>query len=80
MSNVGIIETKHCQDCGLVRKTVLCSQRIIEFVCLFVCFQLEDDIVASPSFASTIKTFALQQERNTWLMLEFSALGFIGKK
>ncbi|KAJ7376863.1 hypothetical protein OS493_032011 [Desmophyllum pertusum] len=41
--------------------------------------QLEDDIVATPSFASTIKTFALQQETNQWLMLEFSALGFIGK-
>ena len=41
-------------------------------------FQLEDDIMASPSFASTIRTFALQQESNTWLMLEFSSLGFIG--
>lgn len=41
--------------------------------------QLEDDIVATPSFASTIKTFALQQETNQWLILEFSALGFIGK-
>jgi len=34
--------------------------------------------VATPSFASTIKTFALQQESNDWLILEFSALGFIG--
>ncbi|PFX20788.1 Alpha-1,3-mannosyl-glycoprotein 4-beta-N-acetylglucosaminyltransferase B [Stylophora pistillata] len=41
--------------------------------------QLEDDIVATPTFASTIKTFALQQETNQWLILEFSALGFIGK-
>lgn len=35
--------------------------------------------MATPSFASTIKTFALQQETNQWLILEFSALGFIGK-
>lgn len=41
--------------------------------------QLEDDIVATPNFASTIKTFALQQVTNEWLFLEFSALGFIGK-
>lgn len=41
--------------------------------------QLEDDIVATPDYASTIKTFALQQETNKWLILEFSALGFIGK-
>lgn len=41
--------------------------------------QLEDDLVATPSFASTIKTFALQQVTNKWLMLEFSTLGFIGK-
>ncbi|KAK3700431.1 hypothetical protein QZH41_015290, partial [Actinostola sp. cb2023] len=41
--------------------------------------QLEDDIVATSSYASTIKTFALQQENNRWFMLEFSSLGFIGK-
>lgn len=41
--------------------------------------QLEDDLVATPSFASTIKTFARQQDSNRWMMLEFSALGFIGK-
>ncbi len=41
--------------------------------------QLEDDIVASPSYASTIKAFALQQETNDWFILEFSILGFIGK-
>lgn len=41
--------------------------------------QLEDDIVATPDYASTIKTFALQQETNEWLILEFSALGFIGQ-
>ncbi|KXJ28472.1 alpha-1,3-mannosyl-glycoprotein 4-beta-N-acetylglucosaminyltransferase A [Exaiptasia diaphana] len=41
--------------------------------------QLEDDIVATASYASTIKTFAFQQESNRWFMLEFSSLGFIGK-
>lgn len=41
--------------------------------------QLEDDIVATPEFAATIRTFALQQETNEWLILEFSTLGFIGK-
>ena len=44
----------------------------------FYC-QLEDDIMATLSYASTIQTFALQQETNEWFMLEFSALGFIGK-
>jgi len=44
----------------------------------FYC-QLEDDIVATMSYASTIHTFALQQEANEWFMLEFSSLGFIGK-
>ena len=43
----------------------------------FYC-QLEDDIVATMSYASTIHTFALQQEANEWFMLEFSSLGFIG--
>jgi len=46
---------------------------------IFVVFQLEDDIVATSSFATTIKTFALQQESNRWFMLEFSSLGFIGE-
>ncbi|XP_031555790.1 alpha-1,3-mannosyl-glycoprotein 4-beta-N-acetylglucosaminyltransferase A-like [Actinia tenebrosa] len=41
--------------------------------------QLEDDIVATPTYAHTIKTFALQQDSNRWFMLEFSSLGFIGK-
>ncbi|XP_048589545.1 alpha-1,3-mannosyl-glycoprotein 4-beta-N-acetylglucosaminyltransferase B isoform X2 [Nematostella vectensis] len=41
--------------------------------------QLEDDVVATPGFANTIRTFAIQQDSNRWLMLEFSSLGFIGK-
>ena len=41
--------------------------------------QMEDDLIATPSYASTIKTFAVQQKNNDWLMIEFSSLGFIGK-
>jgi len=41
--------------------------------------QMEDDVIATPGYTSTIKSFALQQSTNAWFMLEFSALGFIGK-
>ncbi|XP_066912251.1 alpha-1,3-mannosyl-glycoprotein 4-beta-N-acetylglucosaminyltransferase A-like [Clytia hemisphaerica] len=41
--------------------------------------QMEDDLMATPSYASTIKAFAIQQQSNNWLMIEFSSLGFIGK-
>lgn len=41
--------------------------------------QLEDDIIATPGYATTIKAFAMQQATNNWFMLEFSSLGFIGK-
>jgi len=41
--------------------------------------QMEDDLIATPSYASTIKAFAMQQATNHWFMLEFSSLGFIGK-
>ncbi|XP_077767262.1 alpha-1,3-mannosyl-glycoprotein 4-beta-N-acetylglucosaminyltransferase B isoform X3 [Canis aureus] len=41
--------------------------------------QLEDDIVARPNYLSTMKTFALQQPSEDWMILEFSQLGFIGK-
>ena len=40
--------------------------------------QMEDDIIASPSYASIIRAFAMQQDASQWFMLEFSALGFIG--
>lgn len=40
--------------------------------------QLEDDIVAKPSYLSTMKNFALQQPSEDWMILEFSQLGFIG--
>lgn len=40
--------------------------------------QLEDDIVARPNYLSTMKTFALQQPSEDWMILEFSQLGFIG--
>lgn len=41
--------------------------------------QLEDDLIATPSYVNTIKTFALQQTENKWMILEYSSLGFIGK-
>jgi len=41
--------------------------------------QMEDDLMATPSYASTIKAFAIQQQTNSWYMIEFSSLGFIGK-
>ncbi|MEQ2267330.1 Alpha-1,3-mannosyl-glycoprotein 4-beta-N-acetylglucosaminyltransferase B, partial [Xenotaenia resolanae] len=41
--------------------------------------QLEDDIVARPTYFTTMKNFALQQPLEEWMILEFSQLGFIGK-
>lgn len=41
--------------------------------------QLEDDIIAKPSYLSTMKNFALQQPSEDWMILEFSQLGFIGR-
>lgn len=43
-------------------------------------FQLEDDIVVKQNYFSTIKSFALQLASEDWMILEFSQLGFIGKK
>lgn len=40
--------------------------------------QMEDDVMAKPGYLSFMKTFAVQQ-KGDWIMLEFSALGFIGK-
>lgn len=42
--------------------------------------QLEDDIVAKPNYFATMKNFALQLSSEDWMILEFSQLGFIGKK
>lgn len=41
--------------------------------------QLEDDVIAKPGYFSIMKTFAEQQSSSTWVLLEFSTLGFIGK-
>ncbi|XP_071088522.1 alpha-1,3-mannosyl-glycoprotein 4-beta-N-acetylglucosaminyltransferase B-like [Haliotis cracherodii] len=41
--------------------------------------QLEDDVMAKPGYLSIMKSFAYQQKTDDWLLLEFSALGFIGK-
>ena len=81
----------HTVNCGFEIKIAFITVRIIAsleykisnnnyYLLFFSHFaQLEDDIVATPDYASTIKTFALQQETNEWLILEFSALGFIGQ-
>lgn len=45
----------------------------------FYYVQLEDDVIAKPGYFSIMKTFADQQKANDWILLEFSALGFIGK-
>ncbi|VDK42989.1 unnamed protein product [Anisakis simplex] len=41
--------------------------------------QLEDDVVTKPGFMSRIHDFIAQQPSDSWFMLEFSTLGFIGK-
>lgn len=41
--------------------------------------QLEDDVIAKPGYFSIMKKFAEQQHQDEWMLLEFSALGFIGK-
>ncbi|CAG2210832.1 MGAT4C [Mytilus edulis] len=40
--------------------------------------QLEDDILVAPGFLNDIKSFVLRQNES-WICLEFSSLGFIGK-
>lgn len=45
----------------------------------FYYVQLEDDVIAKPGYISVMKTYADQQNSDDWLLLEFSALGFIGK-
>ncbi|KAL4230383.1 hypothetical protein ACF0H5_010765 [Mactra antiquata] len=45
----------------------------------FYYLQLEDDVVAKPGYISIMKTYADQQKSDDWVLLEFSALGFIGK-
>ncbi|XP_034064567.1 alpha-1,3-mannosyl-glycoprotein 4-beta-N-acetylglucosaminyltransferase C-like [Gymnodraco acuticeps] len=43
--------------------------------------QIEDDVFSAKNFLSTIKRRVAEQEakKTTWAMLEFSALGYIGK-
>ena len=41
--------------------------------------QLEDDVIAKPGYFTIMKTFAEQQSSTTWILLEFSTLGFIGR-
>ncbi|VDM46190.1 unnamed protein product [Toxocara canis] len=41
--------------------------------------QLEDDVLTRPGFVSRIHNFTAQRSAESWLMIEFSTLGFIGK-
>ncbi|KRY15712.1 Alpha-1,3-mannosyl-glycoprotein 4-beta-N-acetylglucosaminyltransferase B [Trichinella patagoniensis] len=41
--------------------------------------QLEDDVITKPNYLSFIRTFVDNNAGSSWLMLEFSSLGFIGK-
>ena len=41
--------------------------------------QMEDDVIASDEYFSSIKKFISEQKDDNWVCLEFSELGFIGK-
>ncbi|KAJ0002735.1 hypothetical protein NQD34_007884, partial [Periophthalmus magnuspinnatus] len=41
--------------------------------------QLEDDVIANIDYYNAMRSYVVQQESKTWLYLEFSHLGFIGK-
>ncbi|KAL1285501.1 3-mannosyl-glycoprotein 4-beta-N-acetylglucosaminyltransferase,Alpha-1 [Trichinella pseudospiralis] len=41
--------------------------------------QLEDDVITKPNYLSFIRAFVDSSTGSSWLMLEFSSLGFIGK-
>jgi alpha-1,3-mannosylglycoprotein beta-1,4-N-acetylglucosaminyltransferase A/B len=41
--------------------------------------QLEDDIVAKPSYFSLIKNYVNDNLNKDWMMIEFTRIGFIGK-
>ena len=55
------------------------GKKLNKCVPLLSSFQLEDDVVSKPGFFSVMKTYADQQTSEDWILLEFSALGFIGK-
>uniref|UniRef100_A0A3B4BDF2 Alpha-1,3-mannosyl-glycoprotein 4-beta-N-acetylglucosaminyltransferase B n=1 Tax=Periophthalmus magnuspinnatus TaxID=409849 RepID=A0A3B4BDF2_9GOBI len=40
---------------------------------------LEDDVIANIDYYNAMRSYVVQQESKTWLYLEFSHLGFIGK-
>ena len=62
---------------------VLSPDRIIVYFMslhlTYYLYQLEDDVVTKPGYLSAIRSFALSQESNEWVLLEFSSLGFIGE-
>ncbi|XP_070567751.1 alpha-1,3-mannosyl-glycoprotein 4-beta-N-acetylglucosaminyltransferase C-like [Ptychodera flava] len=62
------------------------SKQVVDYAFLFsYCqdistyyLQLEDDVVSSPNFISSIRVF-IESQDHPWVTLEFSELGFIGK-
>ena len=63
------------------------SKQVIDFAYLFMyCKQiskyylnLEDDVITKPQFVDSIKQFIQAQSMTSWIVLDFSNLGFIGK-
>ena len=43
-----------------------------------IILKLEDDVISSNGFISTISAF-IEEQKSDWLMTEFCNLGFIGK-
>ncbi|XP_077995073.1 alpha-1,3-mannosyl-glycoprotein 4-beta-N-acetylglucosaminyltransferase C-like [Glandiceps talaboti] len=63
------------------------SKQVVDYAFLFTyCqdisnyyLQLEDDVISSPNFINSITNFINTQADDSWVTLEFSELGFIGK-
>lgn len=66
---------KHSFTCSVPPLSEIYYQYEISLICKM---QLEDDVIAKPGYFSIMKTFAEQQSSSTWVLLEFSTLGFIG--
>ncbi|XP_002738683.1 alpha-1,3-mannosyl-glycoprotein 4-beta-N-acetylglucosaminyltransferase C-like [Saccoglossus kowalevskii] len=63
------------------------SKQVVDYAFLFsYCkdmsdfyLQLEDDVISTPKFLASIQAFISVNSKSTWVTLEFSELGFIGK-
>lgn len=62
------------------------SKQVVDFAFMFnfainmsdYYLHLEDDVISAPNFFAGIKSF-IKQQKEAWVNLEFSTLGFIGK-